>query len=87
MKVVGVHGLGNVLTAFDEIIDRTALRMRAAISEIPDGTFEFEDFMDGDGINTFDIPIRLALTVNGDRIKLDFTGTSPQGGRVTSTRR
>ena len=85
-EVVGVHGLNDVLTAFDEIIDRTAQRMRAAIAEIPDGTYEFEDQMDDDGIGTFDIPIRLALTVAGDRIHLDFTGTSPQvAGNINTT--
>lgn len=57
-----------------------------AISEIPDGTYTFEDFMDGDGISTFDIPIRLALTVSGDRIHLDFAGTSPQvTGNINTT--
>ena len=85
-EVVGVHGLANVLASFDEIISRTADRMRAAISEIPDGTYTFEDFMDGDGISTFDIPIRLALTVAGDRIHLDFAGTSEQvTGNINTT--
>ncbi len=86
LEVVGVHGLGNVLTAFDEIISRTATRMRAIIAEIPDGVYEFSDFMDGDGIDTFDIPICLKLTVSGDRIHLDFTGTSPQvKGNINTT--
>ncbi len=85
-EVIGVHGLNNVLAAFDEIISRTASRLRAAIAEIPDGTYKFEDFMDGDGISTFDIPIRLALTVSGDRIHLDFAGTSPQvTGNINTT--
>jgi len=85
-EVVGVHGLANVLAAFDEIISRTAARMRAAIADIPDGTYRFEDFMDGDGIATYDIPVRLALTVSGDRIHLDFGGTSPQvTGNINTT--
>jgi N-methylhydantoinase B len=85
-EVVGVHGLQNVLTAFDEIISRTAQRMRAAIAEIPDGTYKFKDFMDGDGISTFDIPICLALTVKGDTIHLDFAGTSLQvAGNINTT--
>ncbi|MDA4848773.1 hydantoinase B/oxoprolinase family protein [Hoeflea poritis] len=85
-EVIGVHGLNNVLSAFDEIISRTARRMRAAIAEIPDGTYRFEDFMDGDGIATYDIPICLALTVDGDRIHLDFAGTSPQvDGNINTT--
>lgn len=86
MEVVGVHGLQAVLAAFDEIISRTATRMRAIIAEIPNGVYEFKDFMDGDGIDTFDIPICLKLTVDGDRIHLDFTGTSPQvKGNINTT--
>lgn len=85
-EVVGVHGLQNVLAAFDEIISRTAKRMRVAISEIPDGTYTFEDFMDGDGIATQDISICLSLTVRGDTIHLDFAGTSPQvTGNINTT--
>jgi N-methylhydantoinase B len=85
-EVIEVHGLPNVLTAFDEIIARTAQRMRAAIAEIPDGSYKFEDVMDGDGIDTFDIPIQLTLTVEGDRIHLDFAGTSPQvAGNINTT--
>ncbi len=85
-EVVDVHGLANVLTSFDEIISRTATRMRAVIAEIPDGIFVFNDFMDADGIDTYDIPICLKLTVSGDRIHLDFAGTSPQvKGNINTT--
>ena len=42
--------------------------------------------MDGDGIETFDIPIHLSLTVKGDHIHLDFSGTSPQvAGNINTT--
>ena len=85
-EVVETHGLDDVLTAFDEIIIRTGQRMRAAISGIPDGTYKFEDFMDGDGISALDIPIRVALTVSGNKIDLDFAGTSPQvAGNINTT--
>lgn len=85
-EVVETHGLANVLASFDEIITRTGQRMRAAFSEIPDGVYKFEDFMDGDGIKTFDIPIKLALTVKGDTIHCDFAGTSPQvTGNINTT--
>jgi len=86
LEVIGVHGLPSVLAAFDEIIARTAQRMRDAIAEIPDGSYRFEDFMDGDGIDTLDIPIRIAITVKGDHIRLDFAGTSPQvTGNINTT--
>lgn len=85
-EVVKVHGLANVLTAFDEIISRTNQRMKDAIAGIPDGVYEFSDYMDSDGLETFDIPICLKLTVRGDRIHLDFAGTSPQvPGNINTT--
>jgi len=85
-EVIQVHGLASVLASFGEIIDRTALRMRTAIAEIPDGTYEFEDFMDGDGMGTMDLPIHLVMSVSGDRIHLDFAGTSAQvTGNINTT--
>ena len=85
-EVIKVHGIVNVLTAFNEIITRTAQRMRAAFKEIPDGTYLFEDYMDGDGISSFDIPIRLSLTVKDDTVHCDFTGTSKQvDGNINTT--
>ncbi len=86
VEVVQTHGLDNVLASFDEIISRTASRMRAVFAEIPDGVYEFSDFMDGDGIGRVDIPIKLAMTINGDRIHCDFTGTSEQvAGNINTT--
>jgi len=85
-EVVAVQGLSSVMAAFDEIISRTNQRMKDTISEIPDGVYEFNDFLDSDGLDTFDIPICLKLTVKGNRIHLDFAGTSPQvKGNVNTT--
>ncbi|OED39333.1 methylhydantoinase [Chromatiales bacterium (ex Bugula neritina AB1)] len=85
-EVVETHGLANVLGAFDEIISRTAQRMKMAIAEIPDGTYQWQDYMDGDGIGSVDIPICLALTVEGENIHCDFSGTSEQvAGNINTT--
>ena len=64
--------------AFDAIIARTEQRMRDAVQTIPDGTYTFEDMLDDDGHGTYDIPIQVRIDVTGNRIRLDFTGTSPQ---------
>lgn len=85
-EVIGSHGLADVLEAFNEIITRTNMRMRDTIAQIPDGEYEFNDFMDADGIDTYDIPICLNITVKGEKITLDFTGTSPQvRGNINTT--
>ena len=77
-EVVAHYSAGVIRTAFDEIITRTERRLRDAIAEVPDGGYTFEDVMDGDGAGTVDIPIRLEVTIAGDRAHFDFTGTSPQ---------
>ncbi len=77
-EVVANRSLAVVRHAFDEIIQRTENRLRDAIAEIPDGVYEFEDVMDGDGIETSNIPIRLKITVDDRRIQFDFSGTSQQ---------
>jgi N-methylhydantoinase B len=52
---------------------------RAAIRELPDGAFSFEDWIDDDGIER-DRPIRLYCTISkqGDGLLVDWNGTSPQ---------
>ena len=64
--------------AFDEIILRTENRLRSAVKEIPDGTYVFEDLMDDDGCENYDIRIAVTIRVCGDRISFDFAGTAPQ---------
>ena len=52
--------------------------MRDAIRAVPDGSYRFRDVMDGDGLEAFDIPIAVEVTVRGERIGFDFAGTAPQ---------
>lgn len=60
------------------LISYSARMMRSAIAAIPDGTYEAEDALDDDGINTNEIPIRVTITIKGDRARVDFSGSSPQ---------
>ncbi len=78
LEIFTEYGSDFVLAAFGQIIDRTEKRLRRALSEVPDGVFEFEDVMDSDGIDAFDIPIHLKLAIDGDRVHFDFSGTSKQ---------
>ena len=77
-EVVAHYSAGVIRTAFDEIIARTERRLRDAVAGVPDGEYRFEDVLDGDGAGTADVPIRLAVTIAGDRARFDFAGTSPQ---------
>lgn len=61
-----------------EVNSRSEEAMRAAIAEIPDGTYYHEAVMDG---YEESIWIRAAVTVSGTDITVDFTGSSPQNQR------
>jgi N-methylhydantoinase B len=58
-------------------MDYTERLTRAAIRALPDATAEFEDFMDDDGFSDEPVRIRVRVTISGDEITFDFTGSSP----------
>jgi N-methylhydantoinase B len=62
----------------DEICARSESAMREAIADLPDGLYENEAYTDG-----FDEPIRLkvAIRVEGDEMRVDYEGSSPQSER------
>ncbi|HLG73839.1 MAG TPA: hydantoinase B/oxoprolinase family protein, partial [Chloroflexota bacterium] len=78
MELVERHGRETVLACMDEIIDRTEQTIRDRIREIPDGVYEFEDFLDDCGPGTPPLRVFVRVTIDGDSAKLDFTGSSPQ---------
>ncbi len=71
------YGEGTVATAFEELKTRAATLMRAQIADLPDGTYRARDFLDNDGIVDEALELDLAVTVSGDRLTLDFTGSAP----------
>lgn len=65
----------------EEVVAYGERRMRAALADLPDGTWTFTDLLDSFGPAPHQqVPtqIVLALTVAGDRVTFDFTGTDPQ---------
>ncbi len=49
-----------------------------SLKHIPNGTYYFEDVLDDDGLGSTEIPIRVKLEVANERVRLDFSGSSPQ---------
>ena len=49
-----------------------------ALARLPDGKYQFEDYMDDDGLGNHDIVIKACLKIAGDRVEVDFAGTAPQ---------
>jgi len=62
--------------ALSELRSRAAKLMAANISDLPDGTYSAEDFLDNDGLVDEPLKIAIDLTIKGDQMILDFTRTS-----------
>ncbi|WP_435062460.1 hydantoinase B/oxoprolinase family protein [Halobaculum sp. EA56] len=71
------HG-ADLPPAVEEIKDYSERRMRAELAELPDGTYEFADALDDDGRGNEDLAVEAAVTVDGDEVTVDFTGTAEQ---------
>jgi len=78
VELIEEHGLAEVRDRIEELLDYTERRVRANLEELPDGTYEAEDFMDGDGITEDPVLLKLTLTIEGDEMIIDFTGTDDQ---------
>ncbi len=71
---------------FDRLIDYGEALTRKAIAAWPDGDYGFTDYIDGDGFSPAPIPIVCRITVKGDHLWVDFTGSSPQvRGAINAT--
>ncbi|NHX40881.1 MULTISPECIES: hydantoinase B/oxoprolinase family protein [Haloarcula] len=71
------HG-ATLLDAFDAVIEYSRERVEAELDALPDGTYRAKDILEGDGVTDTDIPIDVAVTIDGASIAVDFTGTADQ---------
>ena len=78
LGLVAELGVEPYLAYLDGVLTHGERRMRAAITELPDGTYYGEDRTDNDCFGPADIAVRVHLSVEGDEMTLDFTGTDPQ---------
>jgi N-methylhydantoinase B len=73
------YGLDRLRVGMDEILAYAERRTRAALEALPDGTYTAEDVLEDDaGGEPRDAVLRVAATIRGDRLNLDFDGTDPQ---------
>ncbi|MEQ1883985.1 MAG: hydantoinase B/oxoprolinase family protein [Bryobacteraceae bacterium] len=52
--------------------------IRAAIGQVPQGVYRFEDCLEGDGTSHEPLWIRVAITIHKNSATVDFTGTDRQ---------
>lgn len=72
------YGLDTVTEYYDHLHDYAERLARAEFKEIPDGIYHFTDHIDGLGEDPEDVVLELTLTVDGECVVADWTGSSPQ---------
>jgi N-methylhydantoinase B len=87
LGLVEKYGLDTVKSACDYTLDLSERRMRQAISQVPDGRYSSEIFLDDDGSNLETDPLRLTAEarVAGTHVEIDFSGTDRQAMASTTT--
>ena len=72
------YGTVTLRRYLDALQDQAEALMRQVIRDIPDGRYRFVDWIDGFGDDPQPLRIAVELTVVGESITVDFTGTSSQ---------
>ena len=81
IRLVQKYGLDTIVTAFGEVQDYVEQLTRQRVADLPDGSWETEDYIDydptlGEGL----IPIKVKMTIDGDQIHYDLSGSHPAVG-------
>lgn len=63
---------------FEGVLDHADKRLGAAVAALPDGRYHGEDWFDNDCFEEIDMVVQVSLTVAGESVTVDFTGTAPQ---------
>jgi len=81
------YGAQLIKQAMQRMIDSSAARIRARLTELPDGEFHSVDFLEHDGHSNELYKVDVHITKKGDRLKLDYSGSSRQSpGFINATR-
>jgi len=72
------YGIDDTLEHMSALLDYSERVTRRAIEQMPNGSYHVLDYMDDDGLTDHPVPIAVTITVFGDHMCVDFTGTSPQ---------
>ncbi|MFD2332856.1 hydantoinase B/oxoprolinase family protein [Cohnella sp. GCM10020058] len=80
VELLEEHGIADISPISQQIQAKAEKAMRKAVAAIPDGEYRHE--METDGYDGEAILLKVAVTVAGEEMKIDFTGSSPQIGHA-----
>ena len=78
-ELIAKYGWPVLESCIHTIWDQSEAFVRRQISTLPDGHYKASSFLDDDGIDlNTTLPVQVGVTIKGDTMDIDFTGTAPQ---------
>ena len=77
-EITHKYSIEEIDSYMQELCAYSSRMVRAFLRKIPDGKYEFSDYMDNDGITDIPIKICVSIEIKSDTAIVDFTGTSEQ---------
>lgn len=78
IKLLERMGMDAIDNAIEDLLVYTSRRLKSCIRRLQDGTNTFQTWMDDDGLGGEKLPLQARVTVSGDEMVLDFSGSGPQ---------
>jgi N-methylhydantoinase B len=76
-ELLARQGANGLEVAVRDLLDYAERRTRAALASLLPGTYDAEDFLEGDGVTHDLLPIRARVTLERGSLAIDFEGTAP----------
>jgi N-methylhydantoinase B len=78
LELIDRYGLDEVFFYMDALLAYTEKLTRQLLSKIPDGTYQFTDYLDDDGITSEPVRISVQIVIQQDTAIVDFSASAPQ---------
>lgn len=76
-RLLDKYGVTMVRRCVDELEKRSAQLMRSFLKEVPEGSYNYREYLDSDGVVDEPLSIHLDMTVKDGRVHFDFSQSSP----------
>jgi N-methylhydantoinase B len=77
-ELLARYGTAAIMQGIGSSLNYAERQARRIIAHVPSGTYTYIDYLEADMVGEGLLRVKLDLTINGDEMLLDFTGTDPQ---------
>ncbi len=77
-EIVARDGTDTFYAKINPLLDYGERVMRAVLSDLPDGEYDFSDYLDDDGAGSAPVPITVKIRISGSSVEVDFSETADQ---------